>query len=122
MQACALAAANWVTDWIALGATFLALGLHVPWSGLLWAYVATQVAGSVPVLGCVGLAEGTMTVALACVGVPAASAIAVVLIYRLLTFSITLPTGWLASRHLIRAERSTTSSQAPTPENAVIAA
>jgi putative heme transporter len=122
LRACALAAANWVTDWTALGATFVALGLHVPWSGLLWAYVATQVAGSVPVLGCVGLAEGTMTIALACIGVPAAPAIAVVLIYRLLSFWITLPTGWLASRYLIRAERSATSSQTPTPENAVIAA
>jgi uncharacterized membrane protein YbhN (UPF0104 family) len=120
LRACALAAANWVTDWIALGATFVALGLHVPWSGLLWAYVATQVAGSVPLLGCVGLAEGTMTVALACIGVQAAPAVAVVLIYRLLSFWITLPTGWLASRYLIRAERSTTPPQ--TPENAVIAA
>ena len=122
LQACALAAANWITDWIALGATFLALGLHVPWSGLLWAYVATQVVGSVPLLGCVGFAEGTMAVALASIGVQATPAIAVALIYRLVTFWITLPTGWLASRYLTSAERSTTSRQAPTQENAVAAA
>jgi len=122
LRACALAVANWVTDWTALAATFVALGLHVPWSGLLWAYVATQVAGSVPVLGCVGFAEGTMTVALACIGVQVAPAVAVVLTYRLLSFWITLPTGWLASRYLARAERSTTSPQTPTPGNAVIAA
>ena len=122
LQACVLAAANWIADWIALGATFLALGLHVPWSGLLWAYVATQVVGSVPVLGCLGFAEGTMAVALASIGVHATPAIAVVLIYRLVAFWITLPTGWLASRYLARAERSTASRQAPSPENAVVAA
>lgn len=122
LQACVLAAANWITDWIALGATFLALGLHVPWSGLLWAYVATQVVGSVPVLGCVGFAEGSMAVALVSIGVQAGPAIAVVLIYRLVAFWITLPAGWLASRYLARAERSTASRQAPSQESAVLAA
>jgi putative heme transporter len=122
LRACALAAANWVTDWAALGATFLALGLHVPWSGLLWAYVATQLVGSVPVLGCVGFAEGTMTVALASIGVQVGPAIAVALIYRLISFWITLPTGWLASRYLTRAERTTASPQMPTQQHGVIAA
>jgi uncharacterized membrane protein YbhN (UPF0104 family) len=104
LRACGLSAGNWFADVLAIGMTFLAVGLPVPWSRLLWAYVVIQVVVSLPILGCIGLAEGSMTVALATIGVPPASALAVVLIYRLLSFWLTVPVGWFASRYLARAE------------------
>jgi putative heme transporter len=107
VAACGLGTGNWLTDWIALVATFLGLGFRVPWLALPWAYVATQVVGSLPLLGCVGLAEGSMTVTLLCAGVPAAHAVAVVVIYRLVSFWVTLPAGWLAYRRLARRESAT---------------
>jgi hypothetical protein len=50
-----------------------------------------------------------MTVALICVGVRPPSALAVVLVYRVVSFWLTLPLGWLASRYLAHAE----SAQSP---------
>jgi putative heme transporter len=93
---CTAATLNWAADGAALGLSFFALGLVVPWHGLLLAYVVSQVAASVPVLGCVGLVETSMTLALVCAGVKADSALAVVLVYRLVTFWSVLPVGWLA--------------------------
>jgi putative heme transporter len=107
VAACGLGTGNWLTDWIALVASFVALGFRVPWDALPWAYVATQIVGSLPLLGCIGLAEGSMTVTLLCAGVPAAHALAVVVIFRLVTFWVTLPVGWLAYRRLGRREAAT---------------
>ena len=81
----------------------------VPWSRLLWAYVVIQLIVSIPFVGCIGLAEGSMTLALICIGVRPAPALAVVLVYRLVSFWLTLPLGWFASRYLARAE----SAQSP---------
>jgi hypothetical protein len=103
----ALAAANWVADGAALALAFRALGLDVPWQGLLLAYVASQIAFSLPLLGCVGLAEGSLTIALVCIGVRPADALAVALVYRLVSFWATLPMGWLAFAHLRRLENRT---------------
>ena len=50
-----------------------------------------------------------MSVALICIGVRPAPALAVVLVYRLVSFWLTLPLGWFASRYLARAE----SAQSP---------
>jgi uncharacterized membrane protein YbhN (UPF0104 family) len=59
--ALALAAANWAADILALAIAFVALGLAVPWRGLLLAYAITQLATSVPLLpGSLGVAEGSM--------------------------------------------------------------
>jgi uncharacterized protein (TIRG00374 family) len=91
-----VAAANWVADWAVLGVSFLALGFGVPWKGLLLAYAVSQVAASLPLLGCVGVVETSLTVALVCVGVKADHALAAVLVYRLISFWSTLPLGWLA--------------------------
>ena len=104
LGASSLAAASWVVDWVALAAAFVALRLGVPWHGLLLAYVASQIAASLPVLGCIGLAEGSLTVALVCIGVRSDSALAVALVYRLISFWVTLPIGWLAWVHLRRVE------------------
>jgi uncharacterized membrane protein YbhN (UPF0104 family) len=53
MGVCTVAAANWVADWAVLGMSFLALGFGVPWKGLLLAYTVSQVAASLPLLGCI---------------------------------------------------------------------
>ena len=111
LHACGLSTGNWLADMLAVGATFLALGYGVPWSRLLWAYVVIQLIVSIPFVGCIGLAEGSMTLALICIGVRPAPALAVVLVYRLVSFWLTLPLGWFASRHLARAE----STQSPSP-------
>jgi uncharacterized membrane protein YbhN (UPF0104 family) len=104
LGASGLAAAGWMVDFCALALTFVALGFAVPWRGLLLAYVASQVAGSLPLLGCIGLAEASVTVALMCIGVRPDAALAVALVYRVVSFWITLPVGWLAWAHLGRQE------------------
>jgi uncharacterized protein (TIRG00374 family) len=90
-----------------LALSFAALRLRVPWQGLLFAYVTSQVAATLPLLGCIGLVEVTMTVALVCTGVKADSALAAVLLYRLVSFWSTLPVGWLAWVSLRRRDQPT---------------
>jgi uncharacterized membrane protein YbhN (UPF0104 family) len=100
-----LATMNWVADIMALAVAFLALGLDVPWQGLLLAYAITQAATTVPLLpGSLGVAEGSMTAALVCAGVRPTAALAGVLVYRLVSFWLVLPTGWLAWTWLRRGE------------------
>jgi uncharacterized membrane protein YbhN (UPF0104 family) len=103
--ALALAAANWAADILALAIAFVALGFAVPWQGLLFAYAITQLATSVPLLpGSLGVAEGSMAAALVCSGVPPTAALAAVLVYRLVSFWLVLPTGWFAWTWLRRGE------------------
>jgi len=94
-----LATANWMADCIVLALAFVSLGLPVPWSGLLLAYVVPQLVGALPV-SVLGLAEGSLSVALVCAGVRADHAIAAVLIYQLVGLWTTLPTGGLACVYL----------------------
>jgi uncharacterized membrane protein YbhN (UPF0104 family) len=101
---CVIGAVNWAADGAVLGVSFLALGFGVPWKGLALAYAVSQAASSLPLLGCVGLVEASMTVALVCVGVKADHALAAVLVYRLVGFWSTLPVGWLAWHWLRRQD------------------
>jgi uncharacterized protein (TIRG00374 family) len=70
--------------------------------GLLFAYAVSQLASSLPVTpGGIGIAEGSMALALVCAGVPAPDALAATLAYRLVTFWLQLLPGgmaWLALR------------------------
>jgi hypothetical protein len=92
-----LATANWLADIAALAVAFGALGLTVPWRALIFAYAVTQVATSIPLLpGSIGIAEGSMAAALVCSGVSPMAAVAGVLVYRIVSFWLVLPTGWLA--------------------------
>jgi uncharacterized membrane protein YbhN (UPF0104 family) len=100
-----LASANWMADVAALAVAFVALGLEVPWQGLLLAYAVTQLVTSIPLLpGSIGVAEGSMAAALVCSGVRPTAAVAGVLVYRLVSFWLVLPAGWLACRCLKRGE------------------
>jgi putative heme transporter len=101
----AVGLANWLADGAVLALSFVALRVAVPWPGLLLAYVVSQVAASLPVLGCVGLVEVSLTVALVCIGVKPADAVAATLVYRLVGFWSTLPAGWLAWSSLRRREQ-----------------
>jgi uncharacterized protein (TIRG00374 family) len=88
-------AANWVLDCGCLALCFLALGVGVPWKGLLLAYGAGQLAANLPITpGGLGVVEGSLTVALVYFGGAKSSTIAVVLMYRILSFWIELPVGW----------------------------
>ena len=95
-----LATANWLADLGALGLAFLSLGVAVPWRGLVLAYAVGQVAASLPLLpGSIGVAEAAMAIALVAVGTRPAAAVAVVLVYRLISFWLPLPVGlWFWAR------------------------
>ncbi len=89
--------ANWVLDCGCLALSFVALGVGVPWKGLLLAYGVGQLAANLPITpGGLGVVEGSLTVALAeFEGVKVSEPIiAAVLLYRILSFWIELPVGW----------------------------
>jgi uncharacterized protein (TIRG00374 family) len=89
------AAANWVFDMSCLVFAFLAVGVDVPWEGLLLAYAGAQLASNLPITpGGLGVVEGSLTVALVAFGGAQASTVAAVLIYRLLSFWLVLPAGF----------------------------
>ena len=93
----AFAAGNWVSDCACLVLAFEAVGAAVPWRGLLVAYGAAQIAANLPVTpGGLGVVEGSLTVALVAFGGPTAQTVAAVLLYRIMSFWLVLPIGWLA--------------------------
>jgi uncharacterized membrane protein YbhN (UPF0104 family) len=91
------ASANWLTDCLCLVLAFEAVGAHVPWRGLLVAYGAAQVASNLPFTpGGLGVVEGSLTIALVAYGGSTAGSVAAVLLYRILSFWLLLPIGWVA--------------------------
>jgi uncharacterized protein (TIRG00374 family) len=107
LWALAFAMGNWVLDCFALAASFAAVGSGVPWSGLLLAYGAGQLAANLPITpGGLGVVEGSLTIALVAYGGAEGSTVAAVLLYRLVSFWGTLPLGWLAWAGLAVAGRS----------------
>ena len=93
----AFAGGNWATDCLCLVMAFKAVGATVPWRGLLVAYGAAQVAASLPVTpGGLGVVEGSLTVALVAFGGSTVQTVAAVLLYRILSFWLVVPLGWLA--------------------------
>ncbi|WP_369221173.1 YbhN family protein [Streptomyces sp. R39] len=86
---------NWVFDAAALAAGMSALGIEVPWRGLLLAYALTQLAGSLHLTpGNLGIAEATLSALLALCGLPAAQAIAATFLYRVISYWALQPVGW----------------------------
>lgn len=66
----------------------------VPWTGILLAWSAAQGAQSLNITpGGLGVVEAALTVALVGIGVPAGSAVAVVLLYRLISLWFVLAAG-----------------------------
>ena len=105
-EALGLAVANWVDDALCLMACILALGVHVPWRGLIVVYTLTQISASLPITpGGLGVVEGSMTALLTAYGVRAHHALAIVLLYRVVSFWGLVPIGWATWGWLETAQR-----------------
>lgn len=117
VAAFALMIVSWVADVAVLVVAFLALGSSPPWTGLLLAYCAGQIAASVPVTpGGIGVVEGSITLALVAFGGSETITLAAVLLYRLIAYWACIPAGglaWLALRAI---------SHVPAEENVAIPA
>lgn len=93
----AWALANWLLDCGCLVVAFKAVGVAVPWRGLLLAYGAGQLAANLPITpGGLGVVEGSLTIALVAFGGAENSTVAAVLLYRIISFWAELPVGWAA--------------------------
>jgi uncharacterized protein (TIRG00374 family) len=92
---------NWLTDAGVLAVSLLAIGASVPWHSLLLIYGLAMVVGSLGITpGGIGLVEGTLCLGLVGAGLPAALALAAVLLYRLVSFWLVMATGWLVLLYL----------------------
>lgn len=109
--------ANWTLDCACLACAFAAVGVAVPWRGLLLAYGAGQLAANLPITpGGLGVVEGSLTIALVAFGGSESSTVAAVLLYRIFNFWITLPVGWVAWLTLVvRRRRELRRSPPPPP-------
>jgi uncharacterized protein (TIRG00374 family) len=115
-RASALSLGNWIADCGCLTISFLAVGADVPWRGLLLAYTAGQLATILPVTpGGLGVVEGSLTVALVTFGGAQASTVAAVLLYRLISFWLILPVGWVSWGTLALMGRSRRATLEPSP-------
>ncbi|MBV8951891.1 MAG: flippase-like domain-containing protein [Actinobacteria bacterium] len=97
LEACVSAALNWLEACACLAACIIAVHGHVPWRGLLVAYTVGQVAASLPITpGGLGVVEGSITGLLIAYGMPTKTALAAVLLFRVVSFWALVPVGWLA--------------------------
>jgi len=93
----AMATALWLTDFLILLCCFGAVHASIPWSGLLLAFGVSQIVASLPLIpGGLGIVEGSLAVILVAYGAKKVPALAVVLIYRLLTFWAVIIVGWIS--------------------------
>jgi uncharacterized protein (TIRG00374 family) len=105
---------NWVLDCACLALSFMAVGVGVPWRGLLLAYGAGQLAANLPITpGGLGVVEGSLTIALVEFGGAEPSTVAAVFLYRILSFWAELPVGWTAWSVLAWTRRAPASTHAP---------
>jgi uncharacterized membrane protein YbhN (UPF0104 family) len=101
-----LALANWLADAAVLAVSIRAAGAAVPWHGLLLVYGSGIAAQSLTVTpGGLGVAEGTLSLALVATGLCASHALAAVLLYRLASFWLVAFAGWLVLFWLRRHQR-----------------
>ncbi|MDQ6838170.1 MAG: flippase-like domain-containing protein [Actinomycetota bacterium] len=100
-EALALALYNWVADLLTLVFVILTVHGHVPWRGVVVAYALTQIAASIPITpGGLAVVEASLAALLTAYGMPAADAITVVLLYRLISFWALVPIGWCSWGYL----------------------
>ncbi|MFK0110059.1 YbhN family protein [Streptomyces sp. NPDC091217] len=86
---------NWTADVACLAASMWALGVPVPWRGLLIAYGLTQIAGSLRLTpGNLGIAEAALAALLVIFGLPPGQAIAATFLYRVVSYWALQPIGW----------------------------
>ena len=97
LMATVIATFNWIFDALVLVLAYEAIGKPIPWSGLLLAYGAGQLAANLPVTpGGLGVVEGSLSIALVAYGGAQSSAVAAVLIYRLISYWMTMPLGFIS--------------------------
>jgi uncharacterized protein (TIRG00374 family) len=107
MAVTGLGLANWLADAAVLAVSIRAAGAAIPWHDLLLVYgsgIAAQSLNITP--GGLGVAEGTLSVALVASGLRASQALAAVLLYRLASFWLVAFAGWLVFLWLRRPARS----------------
>jgi len=108
---------SWLCNIAVLGMAYEAVGTSPPWSGLLLAYCASQIAAAVPITpGGIGVVEGSLTLALVAFGGAESITLAAVLLYRLVTYWVCIPLGglaWLALRASVAPSRSARPAAAP---------
>ena len=92
----ALATGLWFLDFLCLVCCFGAVHAAIPWHGVLLAYGVAQIAAVLPLVpGGLGIVEGSLAVILVAYGAKKVPALAVVLVYRLLTFWLAVLVGWI---------------------------
>jgi hypothetical protein len=92
-----MATALWLMDFVILICCFGAVHAPIPWSGVLLAFGVAQIVASLPLVpGGIGLVEGSLAVILVAYGAKKVPALAVVLVYRLLTFWLVIIVGWIS--------------------------
>jgi putative heme transporter len=97
---------NWAADACCLIVAVKAIGVPVPWDGVLLAWSAGQGAASFsPTPGGIGVVEVAMTAALAAAGPRPADALAAVLLYRIVSFKTGFTLAWFAERAFTRHRR-----------------
>ncbi|MFI1733238.1 YbhN family protein [Streptomyces acidicola] len=86
---------NWIFDAACLAAGMWALGIGVPWHGLLLAYGLTQIAGSLRLTpGGLGIVEASLSALLVAYGLHPGQAIAATFLYRIISYWALQPIGW----------------------------
>lgn len=94
-EALGLAALNWVADLATLLFCIWAVHAPIPWRGVVIAYALTQISASIPITpGGLAVVEASLTALLTAYGMPATTAVTVVLLYRLISFWALVPIGW----------------------------
>jgi hypothetical protein len=93
----AMATALWLMDFVILICCFGAVHASIPWSGVVLAFGVAQIVASLPLIpGGLGVVEGSLAVILVAYGAHKVPALAVVLVYRLLTFWLVITVGWIS--------------------------
>lgn len=95
---------NWAADCLCLAFSIRAIGVHVPWQGLVLAYSAGMAAAGVGLTpGGLGVVEAVLSASLVALGIKGHSALAAVLVYRLISFWLVMSVGWAVVAMLTRA-------------------
>ena len=88
---------------LCLAACVAAFGRSVPMAAIAVVYLTGSAIGSIiPTPGGIGGVEAALTAGLTAAGLPGAVAVSAVLLFRLLTFWLPVPFGWVALNHLER--------------------
>ncbi|MGH9017253.1 MAG: lysylphosphatidylglycerol synthase transmembrane domain-containing protein [Acidimicrobiales bacterium] len=91
-----LALLNWLDDCFVVVASIEALHVPVPWRGIFVIYGISQIAAALPITpGGFGVVEGSLAALLTAYGMRTEDALAVVILYRLVSFWGLVPVGWI---------------------------